>query len=733
MKYKLKWIMLLFLLLCGITSCVDDTKLEYSVTKPESIAQLEYLKNYDVLKSYVDRSANPNFKLGTGIGVGDYLSKGVVHRLVNSNFDEMTAGWEMKHGAVVKNDGSLDLYTVTQFVETAKEAGITIYGHTLCWHANQNASYLNRLLEPVVIPGEPAEPTWDVLTEADFESDDASNYTYNSNAKTSFTADGEGARGEGRALKIVNEAVRENDWDCQLFLTFPQAVEEGDKLIFSMDVRSDEEASFSTQAHTAPGSYKHWDFFGTITSTPEWTTYSREITVSADQATSTTIAFNLGKTATSYFFDNMKVTIYNENGSGGGGSAGYAYTFTNTSAVNYWEAQVAYDLSTLQNETEYVLKFVAKASDAGTIRAEVQSSSDYSSNSFGTFSVGKEWKEYELKTTTSKEDRNRFIISFGDYVGTVYIDNVTLTQSGSSASLIQGGDFESGADGWVGWGNGSTRGLSDEGQGYGGPGDIVIEKTPEEKTAIITAELERWIQGMVEATKDYVKVWDVVNEPMSDWPDPSQIKTGIGKTDMAADEFYWQDYMGKEYARKAIEFARKYGGDDLVLFINDYGLESTSQEKCNGLVEYINYLESDNVTKVDGIGTQMHVTLKANAEEQAAQEEAINKMFQTLANTGKLIKVSELDMGIQGEDGTNIKSENATFEQLQRQSDFYRFIVQSYYENIPVPQQYGITHWAPTDSPTESSWRAGEPIGLWTLDYCRKPAYGGFADGLAGK
>ncbi len=27
-------------------------------------------------------------------------------------------------------------------------------------------------------------------------------------------------------------------------------------------------------------------------------------------------------------------------------------------------------------------------------------------------------------------------------------------------------------------------------------------------------------------------------------------------------------------------------------------------------------------------------------------------------------------------------------------------------------------------------WRAGEPIGLWTQDYRRKPAYAGFADGL---
>ena len=32
----------------------------------------------------------------------------------------------------------------------------------------------------------------------------------------------------------------------------------------------------------------------------------------------------------------------------------------------------------------------------------------------------------------------------------------------------------------------------------------------------------------------------------------------------------------------------------------------------------------------------------------------------------------------------------------------------------------------------ELAWRQGEPIGLWTKEYERKPAYAGFADGLAG-
>lgn len=66
-------------------------------------------------------------------------------------------------------------------------------------------------------------------------------------------------------------------------------------------------------------------------------------------------------------------------------------------------------------------------------------------------------------------------------------------------------------------------------------------------------------------------------------------------------------------------------------------------------------------------------------------------------------------------------------------AEFYQFIIEKYFEIIPAAQRYGITQWCITDSPAESGWRGGEPVGLWDLNYSRKPAYGGFANGLAGE
>ena len=547
----------------GLASCEKYEALKFEVEKPAAFAEQERINGYDPLKSYVDRTANPKFKLGAALSLSQYTDKGVMYRLVNSNFDEIVLGYEMKHGAVVQANGTLNLANVTTLLETASKAGISVYGHTLAWHANQNATYLKSLIAPVVIPNS-GGPSWDLVTGADFETDAAANYQSNANAVMSFTAAGQGFNGTGRALKVTNAAVRTNDYDAQLFLKFSPAVKVGEKYQFIMNVRSDVAASYSTQAHVTPGAYKHWDFFGTISSTPTWATYTKEITVSADMATSGAIALNLGKTATAFYFDNITLKKYNLTG-----------------------------------------------------------------------------------------------------------------------------------------------------------GSSTVEKTADEKKTILTNALETWIKGMLTVSKPYVKAWDVVNEPMDD-AKPAELKTAVGRTSIPADNFFWQDFLGKDYALKAFQFARQYGNASDIHFINDYNLEY-SLDKCRGLIAYVNYLEGKGA-KIDGIGTQMHI-------DATSDKAKIDEMFKLLAATGKLIKVSELDLGL----GDNTKTPQATTAQYAAQAEMYKYVIKKYFELIPAAQRYGITIWSPLDSPTSSSWRAGEPIGLWTEGYVRKPAYTGVADGLSGK
>ena len=261
-----------------------------------------------------------------------------------------------------------------------------------------------------------------------------------------------------------------------------------------------------------------------------------------------------------------------------------------------------------------------------------------------------------------------------------------------------------------------------------------IPLTEEEKRDTLTWALENWIKGMMEACEGNVKAWDLVNEPMSDAA-PTELKTAAREG--GDDNFYWQDYLGKDYVRTAARLARQYGGNDLKLFINDYNLEAAYNHnaKCDGLIDMIKYWESDGVTKIDGIGSQMHVTYQMNPDAQKRNEEAVVNMLKKLAATGKLVRISELDMGIADKDGNTIKTVDVTEEQHKLMAGYYTFIVKKYFEIIPAAQRYGICVWGVTDSPDaeNSYWRRGEPIGLWDVNYYRKHTYAGFADGLSGK
>ncbi|AGA78902.1 endo-1,4-beta-xylanase [Echinicola vietnamensis] len=710
---KTRYINILGILALGLgTSCVDYVPTdEYQVEKPESIALQEELNAYLPLKSYVDSIAHPDFILGGAVSQSEYADKGVMYRLINSNFNEITAGYGMKHGAVVQADGSLLLDGVNAMYEAAAAAGTSIYGHTLCWHANQNAGYLNGLLEPLVVnsPAFANELDLSPALEGDLSGWDTQGEV--------AIAQNEGMGTGTPAFKLsAGESVSE---PSNLQLVTPEmTIVPGNEYEIVAYVKSDIPAegriSFEGLENNEPE--MDWMSTGEISATFQTSMSWKEIRIRVNdfQGETFKIKFDLGYTpgATTYldinnlyvFDPNGEPMINNlvvdgdfEAGTGWGGwgngstrgitedgmgfgGEGKAFFVTNPSVTGgFWEVQTSYEFAEpLENGEAYKLSFWVKGDAEGIIRPELQSP-DYSSNGYGQVMVTKEWQQVELTTTATADDRSRLIFSYGEFAGTVYIDNVVL----SSAS-------------------------------FSGGSTTLVQKTPEEKEAIISGELERWIAEMVTNSKAHVKAWDVVNEPMDDG-NPHELKTGIGKTDMASDEFYWQDYVGKDYAVKAFQWAREYGNPDDLHFINDYNLEY-NLDKCQGIIDYVAYLESQGA-QVDGIGTQMHIGIDSNKQN-------IAKMFEMLAATGKLIKVSELDV--------RVNSSTPTAEILQQQSEMYKYVVDMYLQYVPESQRYGITVWGITDSPDDANWLPGEHQGLWDLDLNRKPAYVGFVEGIQG-
>ena len=274
-----------------------------------------------------------------------------------------------------------------------------------------------------------------------------------------------------------------------------------------------------------------------------------------------------------------------------------------------------------------------------------------------------------------------------------------------------------------------------------------IPQTAQERHDTLVYAMDKWIKGMMNACEGKVKAWDLVNEAIGGDGNDGQGNYTLqhsdaykkGTWDVGGDAFYWQDHMGDlEYVRQACRLARKYGPKDIKLFINDYNLESDwdDNKKVKSLVNWIKKWEADGVTKIDGIGTQMHISCYENDNILNNIKKHITKMFEVIAKSGKLCRVSEMDMGyVRGSNrwGSSIKTSQLTEAEHKRMADFYEWIIKEYFRIIPPEQQWGICQWCTTDAPSNSGWRGGEPVGIWDQNLYRKHVYAGFVRGLSTK
>ena len=436
-------------------------------------------------------------------------------------------------------------------------------------------------------------------------------------------------------------------------------------------------------------------------------------------------------------------------GAGQDGTA--ALVLENKGDGNAWEAQCAYTFDdALQGGKKYIIQFYAKSSSAaGELQFQYQNGSTYSSQGgYNTFSVGTDWVKCEFTFTPAYDDANRIILNFGKVGATYYIDNIKFGLAKDQTSATRGIQYVLAR-------NGKARKATRAGSKM-----YYILKTPAEKQAALEGAMEAWVSGVANHLKEKNVVpfgYEVINEPIADgsnmyrglsegtfggtWTDddgntqydaaPTEDDANGLTLNWGSGHWYWGYYV-PDYHVKAFQLARKYLPADTKLFVNDYNLE-TSPKKLETLIKFVKEIDEKNGSPiVDGIGTQMHVTLNCsdNAEKNTANiaelKTKVDAMFQTMAATGKLIRVTELDLSL----GTGTPSSN----QYKAQSDAYRMIVESYKANVPEAQQSGITVWSLSDNEAEHEyWLKGQVPNLFDKDYKRKWAYKGFCDGIAGE
>ena len=646
-----------------MVACVDTTMTDIVVEKPQSIAQYEYLNDYDALKTYKAGSINPDFKLGAGVTASNFIAGGLEYRVVSANFDEMTAGNAMKYASVVSDNGSMDFSTVSNFVDKAKEAGVTIYGHTLAWHAQQNNKYLNSLIKDKELDIDPNEK-----------------------------------------LEVENASISFSDYD-----KFPHYV-----------MGYEPEIIDGILVSNYPDAWYQYFVINNFPTNPD---FSYKVTAKIKGSKAGSLTVQMGDWSGALPTTIMEFTDE------------WSEASAMINGITTESCFVVFQPGNFDGEIQIEWVKVSHFESPAVEVEQEQTFYTYQDGPFPFYPMGCEppvingsihyepnggWNQFFILPGANNP------LTEGDYV--VYLD-ITADKDASSGVQLTMQNGWGGTDQNISVGVPIVAGQQEVKLKFpgivGGNYDVIlkpqtvdvtldvksikvckIEKmntiplTPEEKKDTLSWAMGNWIAGMMEATGGYVTAWDVVNEAIS-----GADGDGDGKYDLqsvnnvnaddAKNNFYWQDYLGDEdYVRIVVAKARQYyaefgGTEPLKLFINDYNLESDwdDNQKLKSLIEWIKIWESDGVTKIDGIGSQMHVSCYANPDVQASKEEHVVKMFELLAESDKLVKISELDMGYIDEAGNKVATANMTEEQHQAMADYYEFIIKKYFEIIPKDQQ----------------------------------------------
>ena len=696
-----------------MASCADEFDQTYEVGRPDMSAEYAYLNDYKPLKEYV---SNPDFKLGLAVEANDYLKQELVYSLTNSNFEEIVAGNAMKMASVVNDKGEMNFATVSDFVNTATDAGLSVYGHTLAWHSQQPVKWLTSLLKDKELDIDPDALIETLMTTKDYSSSPDGPFPHYP---------------MGCEPPIVNGAlhfVPTGDWSQ--FFIFPggeNQLTEGNYLV-RLYMKADKAAD-GVQLTIQNG----------------WGGDAQNITQP--------VPVEAGDQVYELNFPGITATP----------SSGYDVILKPQTADATLDVKKIefYKLESPAVEVEQEVNFYTyETKPDGPFPHYPMGCEPPIVNGALHFVPTGDWSQFFVVPGGENQ------LGEGDYV--FYVDMAADKAASGVQLTVQ--------NGWGGDAQNFTAAIPVEAgrKTYklnfpgltGSPSqnyDVIlkpqtadatldfyslkvckIEKlnsiplTPEERKDTLTWAMEQWIAGMMEACDGNVHAWDVVNEAISGGDADGEGVYALQHDNGDANNFFWQDKdkLGDlDYVRTAVRLARQYGPEDIKLFVNDYNLESDwdQNNKLKSLIAWIKRWEADGVTKIDGIGSQMHISCYANPTTQESKKKAIENMLKLMAESGKLCRISELDMGYVDADGNSVKTADMTEEQHHQMAELYKFVVSKYLEIIPANQQWGITQWCATDAPANSGWRGGEPVGLWDSNYYRKHTYAGFADGLAGK
>lgn len=727
---------LIGLAMLGVTAmaCTDEYNCNLQVEKPEDVAVNEYLASFDLLKSYISRGTDSPFKLTANMASTDFVAKEIAYSTILNNFDGLDIGGSFAPVTSVKEDDTYDFGGMQLVADAAQEAGVTLYGGTLCSNQEQRAAYYDELIQPEIIPIVPEKGKTVIC---DFENDEiGAVYTMSNGSQAVVEDDPDGKT--GKTLHIGTDNDKANNSYPVFNVKLPEGRKLGDYVNLVIDMRivnndgiygqgmkvfiNGQEFYIGVNAQNFGCNPNIWNR-GAIIKLNDSQAPGFKLPDNLKDLTEFTLAVGSHSDGAQYYLDNI-IMNYEVEGGGvttidfEGDNVGTTYSMTNGSSSVVEEdpkgvsGKVLHVGSATSPANQSFPKFNVKLAEGRTL-------ADYTAISLDMHLINGKGKYGQGVTVVingqkfnSGKGPNAFGCPDNDWGrGLIYIKFV---KAGETGGIVIPDELKSltELELAVGSASGEWHAYIDNINLHWKAADIIIPVPEEEKPKIFTKELEKWIGGMIDAGGETVKAWNIVGEPLDNT--------------INENTFDWAKYLGKEgYARTAVALARDTAKIDLDLFVSNTIEQSEDiVDKCGQLIELVKSWEADNITKIDGYNILLHANYSQDADIQKDNETAIVNLFTKLAVTGKLIRISDFSMTMVNKEGNAIPCSELSLEDRAIAGEYYTFIIKKYFELIPADKQYGISISRLTESGNSTL------ICPWDAKYNRTGMYVGIVDGL---
>ena len=235
--------------------------------------------------------------------------------------------------------------------------------------------------------------------------------------------------------------------------------------------------------------------------------------------------------------------------------------------------------------------------------------------------------------------------------------------------------------------------------------DTVIVKTPEEKAEIVSGELYKWVDGIVDICGESVKDYVIFDQPL----------------ESVNAKFFWSDYLGEKYLADVEKSVIAKAGSDVSFYISQnltVGDEMASEVAA--LKAELQKLEGNGV-KVDGVNVVLNSTCSLAAASQSSFAAATVAGIKSLASVGKPVRVV-LKVNVLNENGGQANPVNLSVEQRKAVGEYYNLIIRTFLSELGGNAK-GISFSSVFDTASETA--------PWQQNGNRSFVYEGIVKGLS--